>query len=204
MPIIGEDLRNGQPAPGFLDHRPSQFGIPRHVDFLENYAFPVEQSFRLYAVGTILRRVHDDLSHTSDSKPHLVSRFRNSLHLYIALLANFGTTTLGHISLEPALTTRARVRASTRAAPARFRARAQALSVAPVVNTSSTKRMLRPAKCAVFPGCTPKAPRTLRRRAFAEAICPWLGVARLRVRSIGSWVRLERRARPFANIAAWL
>src|SRR5712671_4304437 len=91
----------------------------------------------------------------------LVSRFRNSLHLYIALLANFGTTPLGHISLEPGLTTRARVSASTRAAPARFRA--QAFSVAPVVNTSSTKRMLRPERSVVFAGGTPKAPRTFLR-----------------------------------------
>ncbi len=32
---------------------------------------------------------------------HLVSRFRNSLHLYIALLANFGITTLGAPFVPP-------------------------------------------------------------------------------------------------------
>src|SRR5258708_17290559 len=83
MVIRGEDRGNGQAAPGFLDHRPSQFGIARYVDFLENYAFPVEQSFRLYAVGTILRRVHDDLSHTSDSKPQPsvpIPKFASSLY----------------------------------------------------------------------------------------------------------------------------
>ncbi len=58
-----------------------------------------------------------------------------------------------------------------------FSARAQASAVAPVVSTSSSNRTFRP-RTPVGSG-TWKARCTLRRRALADAILPWLAVERV-------------------------
>src|ERR1043165_2399703 len=108
MVAIDENLRHGQAATRPLHHGAAQFGIARHVDLLESNALFVEQPFGLHTVGTKIRRIDDDLSHAA--------RTRNLP---------------SHISPDAVLTTRASVNASTRAAPARFNARAQASNVAP-------------------------------------------------------------------------
>ena len=70
--------------------------------------------------------------------------------------------------MSDAFTTRASANTWTCSAPARFSARAQACTVAPVVTTSSTRRMRRPATFAA--SGTAKARCTLRRRALAEGM----------------------------------
>src|SRR5690348_7221234 len=71
-------------------------------------------------------------------------------------------------------TTRAITSTNTFAAPARFSTLAHAFTVAPVVNTSSTSKALRPAMADLWRAETRNAPCILRRRAFAEGIAPWL------------------------------
>jgi hypothetical protein len=74
--------------------------------------------------------------------------------------------------------------------------------VAPVVITSSTSNTRRPATRAGTG--TLKAPSTLRRRPRAEAIAPWLSVARVRNRPSGSTAMPCSRPSRRASSAAWL
>ena len=83
------------------------------------------------------------------------------------------------------------------AAPALFKARAQASAVAPVVRTSSTSRMRR--LLTRSRSGTLKTDRTFFRRARADGMAPWLRVRRLRTRAstaAGQFGRLVVAAQP--------
>jgi hypothetical protein len=73
---------------------------------------------------------------------------------------------------------------STDFAPALVSARAQASAVAPVVSTSSTRRMCFPATLARQRSGQTKAPATLRRRPEPD-LPAWLTPARLRASAPG-------------------
>lgn len=101
-------------------------------------------------------------------------------------------------------TTRASAMTSTCAAPARLSARAQASSVAPVVNTSSTRSIVLPAIRDAAGARTANAPCILRRRALADGILPWLGVARVRASRRQSTGFPARFPKASARAADWL
>src|SRR6266851_4597779 len=108
---------------------------------------------------------------------------------------------LPHCALRRAHTTRARVRTSTRRAPAASSVRAHSSTVAPVVITSSISSTRRLAtRAGRF---TANARRTLSRRSLWSAeVCG--GVGRIRTRVVTSSGRSSRRATAEASSAAWL
>ena len=77
--------------------------------------------------------------------------------------------------------TSAKVRTSTRAAPAFLSAFVQASSVAPVVRTSSTRTKHFPATRGLASSGTTKASRTLRSRSLrSRPVCDWVALHRRR------------------------
>src|SRR5665213_1915606 len=84
--------------------------------------------------------------------------------------------------------TRAITATSTRAAPADFRARQQPSAVAPVVRTSSIRRIRRPAILRRHRSGTLNTPATFRRRPDPD-LPPWLWVARVRTTGSGRYRR---------------
>src|SRR5471030_1597651 len=184
MFLVDENLGNGPRSVSLVFHFLAGIGIHEHVDFVERRALPFQKRLRARAVWTDRCRVDLDLRHGG--------RLRcTPQHSHTISLANGRTT-------------RASAKTKTFSAPARFSARAQASTVAPVVNTSSIGRMFRPAMADLWPGEILNAPRILRRLALAEGIAPWLGVERPRRRASKLAGLPDCRASERASSADWL
>src|ERR1700679_2529563 len=181
MRLADEYLRHGAPAAGFLFHLAARVAIHEYVDLLDRCALLLQEMLRAHAIGADRRGVDGDFGHDAHS---------DSQQTYIVTAA--------------ARTTRASVRTSTLRAPDRFRVRAQADTVAPVVNTSSISSTVRPLTASARFGAIRNAPRTLRRRALADGISPWLGVGRIRSSTRGSAVLPVSFASRCAIRADWL
>src|SRR6185369_2216871 len=115
MPVINKDLRDGVAAVGALQHLGAFGPAEADVILLEASALRCEQRLRARAIGTEHLRIDFNLGHRAH-------------HFMSCLLSCYR---------EPALsmlrTTRDQQQTRTCAAPPRFKAFAQALTVAPVV-----------------------------------------------------------------------
>src|SRR5690606_10039386 len=175
-----EDLRKGRAARA-LHHLALLLHVHGGDDLGVVHALVAQQGLGARAIGTERLGVDDDLGQGDSSNP----------------------ADAPHLGISRAARTRAMTARSTARAPAAISADAQASAVAPVVNTSSTRRMRRPRTLRRPASVTVKAARTLRRRPRA-LLPPWLAVARDRTSASGTNSSPAVRASGRAVSAAWL
>src|SRR5687768_1414369 len=137
MTVVDEDLRHGGAAARLLDHLRPLLGLHLDVDLGEGGAFFLEKRLRSRAVGAPALRVDRDGRHRRHVSVGQERTYRKR---------------------HPSVTTLAKTRTSTTAAPPRRRAREAAFAVAPVVSTSSTRTTRLPSSRARASAGTRNAP----------------------------------------------